>query len=113
VSGLEEIVRFVSCSLPLPFYANGKHQLLLVIFPDVGSAGGFVRSYAAHCNQQGCLPQDEFVYYIKHCKTTDLVLSNCPGVEPKTGLSINLHAVGAALMHNTYFKYALVMLLVC
>jgi Ran GTPase-activating protein (RanGAP) involved in mRNA processing and transport len=73
---------------------------------DPGPCNGFKFAYIAFCNQRRVVPREDFIRYIEDLNNQnqqELDLTNCPGVDSKSEISIDLIPVCCALQHNTFF----------
>lgn len=81
--------------------------IILIHFLEPGVANGFMDVYKAYCNYYRSPAHNEFMHHV-----TDLVergsieldLTECPGMEPKSDITIDLVPVFAALRFNTHFR---------
>eukprot|EP01124_Arcella_intermedia_P026146 TRINITY_DN4844_c0_g1_i1.p1 TRINITY_DN4844_c0_g1~~TRINITY_DN4844_c0_g1_i1.p1 ORF type:complete len:911 (+),score=229.13 TRINITY_DN4844_c0_g1_i1:58-2790(+) len=74
---------------------------------DGGPAKGFITTYSAFCNAMNSPIRTDFIAFIKELdeeEITDLKLSECPGLQPRSPNPLDLRPLAFALRHNSYFK---------
>lgn len=74
---------------------------------DPSVAHGYLDVYKAQCAYFSTPICAEFLYYVTNIVQSgslELDISECPGIEPKSELSLNMVPIFAALRHNSYFR---------
>ena len=75
--------------------------------PDPATASHLLFTYRAYCVQTKTRISPEFLRFIEDLiaiSSTELPLSECPGVFAKSSITPSLHPAFQALAHNTHFK---------
>ena len=74
---------------------------------DVSTANGYVDVYKAFCSYHNIEASPEYILHLQRIVDSgsfDLELNNCPGIEAKSDISLNLVPVMSALRFNSYFR---------
>eukprot|EP01091_Cochliopodium_minus_P015171 TRINITY_DN5317_c0_g1_i1.p1 TRINITY_DN5317_c0_g1~~TRINITY_DN5317_c0_g1_i1.p1 ORF type:complete len:1070 (-),score=409.82 TRINITY_DN5317_c0_g1_i1:87-3296(-) len=70
-------------------------------------AGGFIETYKAYCNYYNCYASPSLMQQIFDCwddESLVLDLSETPGIENDSGVTLDLQPLSCALYYNNYFR---------
>jgi len=99
---------YVSCNFTSVLnYAHEKKLTTFDVIFDLAGVQGLINTLRAYSNLNGKELRLELIDFLEVCQyqgCTDLVLTECPGIERKSPLFFDLPTLAYALRYNSYFK---------